>query len=245
MTTDTDLPLGEAAYRTIREAILTCRLMPGARITERGLAAEMNLGISPVRNAMTRLDHEGLIQTIPRKGYQVAPMTVRSVNELFQYWAMFGSAMAEVGLAKANDQQIAELIEVVQRLASVTSEPEDSHETALRVIDDAIAPFDVLAEFIDNQYFLAEYRRLYDELRRVWIMVVESELLVAGRRMDDYDECISAIRQRDISRFVAFLRNHIEQSHMRVASSLTRFPSLLDAEIVPVSGEASARGRKG
>lgn len=237
MTAAAESSLGEIAYLTIREAIITCQLAPGARITEKGLAAELNLSISPIRSAMTRLDHEGLIQTIPRKGYQVTPLTVRSVNELFEYWAMFGGAMADMGLAKADDEHVDELVAAVERLAAVTSEPGDSRETARRAIDDSIAPFEVLAAIIDNQYLLAEYQRLRGELRRVWIMVIESELLVAGRRIDDYGECIAAIRARDIDGFVSFLRRHIEQSHLRVARSLTRFPSLLDTEIVPVPRE--------
>lgn len=233
MTADAEGSLGEVAYLTIRDAIITCRLAPGARVTERGLATELNLSISPIRSAMTRLDHEGLIQTIPRKGYQVTPLTVRSVNELFGYWAMLGGAMAGVGLANADDHQLKRLITAVERLAAVTSEPGDSRETARRVIDDSVAPFEVLAEIIDNQYLRAALEQLRGELRRVWIMVIESELLVAGRRIDDYEACIAAIRARDIDGFVSFLRHHIEQSHRRVADSLTSFPSLLDTEIVP------------
>ncbi|WP_141660863.1 GntR family transcriptional regulator [Tsukamurella tyrosinosolvens] len=242
MTAGADISLGEAAYVTIRDAIITGRLAPGVRITERGLATDLNLSLTPVRSAMTRLDHEGLIQTIPRKGYQVTPLTVRSVNELFEYWGMFAGAMTAMGLERANEAQVDELVKAIERLAAVRAEPGDSHDTALRVIDDSIAPFDVLAAIVGNTYLTAEYQRLRGEIGRVWIMVIESELLVAGRRIDDYDAGIASIRKRDVDSFVAFLRGHIEQSHLRVLSSLTRFPSLLDAEIVPIEGGAARSG---
>lgn len=246
MTADNDGSLGEAAYHTIREAIISCRLAPGERVTERGLATGLGLSISPVRTAMTRLDHEGLIQTIPRKGYQVTPMTVRSVNEIFEYWALFGGMMAGAGLAKAGDRQIAELAEGTRRLATVEAEPDNSRETALRVVDEVIAPLDLLASTVDNQYMLAEYRRLRGELRRVWVMVIQSRLLDPDRRPDDFDDYISAIENRDVDRFVAVLRKYIEQAHLRVSSSLTRFPSVLDTEIVPIGEKGPNRdGRRG
>jgi acyl-coenzyme A synthetase/AMP-(fatty) acid ligase len=54
-------------------------LAPGARITEKVLAADMGLSVSPLRGALTRLDHEGLVRTLPRKGYQVAPAELESL----------------------------------------------------------------------------------------------------------------------------------------------------------------------
>lgn len=48
-----DLPLGEAAFRRLRSDIVACRLTPGQRLTERGLAAELGMGVSPVRDALT------------------------------------------------------------------------------------------------------------------------------------------------------------------------------------------------
>ena len=69
------ISLGEAAYRRLRGDIISCRLVPGQRITEKQLSADMGFGLAPVRDPLTRLDHEGLVRTLPGKGYQVAPTT--------------------------------------------------------------------------------------------------------------------------------------------------------------------------
>lgn len=62
--------LGEAAYRRIQGDIISCRLAPGQRVTEKQLAADLGLGISQVRDALTRLSHEGLVRTLSRKGFR-------------------------------------------------------------------------------------------------------------------------------------------------------------------------------
>ena len=102
-------PLSEAAYRTLRERVLTCKLSPGARLTERGTAAELGLGLSPVRHALTRLIQDGLVQVIPLKGYRVAPLTVRSVDDLFNVWLLLGPEIARLGVTQADPGQAAEL----------------------------------------------------------------------------------------------------------------------------------------
>ena len=54
------VPLAEAAYRRLRGEIIACRLQPGQRITERALAGAFGFGVAPIRDALTRLDHDGL-----------------------------------------------------------------------------------------------------------------------------------------------------------------------------------------
>ena len=95
MTHVTDAPaprvsLNETAYRRLREDIIACRLAPGQRLTEKQLAADLGFSIAPLRDALTRLDHEGLIRTVPRKGYQVTPLTPKSIDDLFTLWQIVG-----------------------------------------------------------------------------------------------------------------------------------------------------------
>ena len=84
----------DEAYVALRERIVDCLLAPGLRITERQLAADLGIGLTPVRQALTRLDSENLVRTLPRRGYQVTPLTLGSVNELFQVWRILGPAIA-------------------------------------------------------------------------------------------------------------------------------------------------------
>ena len=74
--------LADEAYAALRDRIVDCRLAPGLRVTEKQLAAELGVGHTPVRQALARLDNDGLVKTLPRRGYQITPLTIESVNEL-------------------------------------------------------------------------------------------------------------------------------------------------------------------
>src|SRR4051812_15077038 len=90
----TEEPSSDAAYRMLRKRILTCELCPGQWFTERRSAVELGLGLSPVRGALTRLVQDGLVQSVPAKGYRVTPLTLKSVKDLFTTWALLIPEMA-------------------------------------------------------------------------------------------------------------------------------------------------------
>jgi len=85
-----DVPLGLAdqslsvkIYEELRERIIEGALAAGERIRERELAAEFNVSRIPIREAMPRLEAEGFIKTLPRRGAVVTEMTLNDVEELF------------------------------------------------------------------------------------------------------------------------------------------------------------------
>lgn len=134
--------LGEAAYRRVREEIITCRLAPGSRLTERRLASDTGFGVSPIRAALTRLTQEGLIRTLPRKGYQVAPLTPKSIDDLFVVWEMVGPELIRLGLRQIGREQL-------EAAKAAFDELDGSNlgraETAMRDIDVVNAAFEILA----------------------------------------------------------------------------------------------------
>ena len=88
--------LAGEVYVTLREQIATCQLAPGQRVTERQLATDLGYGLTPVRQALARLSGERLVRTLPRRGYQITPLTIGSVNELFQVWRIIGPPIVEL-----------------------------------------------------------------------------------------------------------------------------------------------------
>ncbi|MGY4711518.1 GntR family transcriptional regulator [Mycolicibacterium sp. CBM1] len=228
------LSLGEAAHQRIRADIVSCRLPPGQRLTERGLAAELGLGISPVRDALTRLDHEGLVRTIPRKGYQVKPMTIKSVDAMFDFWSIIGPEIARRGVAAASDAQIntaQKLVEAIQQVNDHDSAHPDSTQEGVRLCD---ALFELLAVATDNEYFVDAHRRTASELARVWTIVIDSQLLDTGRTLGPFDEAGKSIARRDSEAVAGLISRYIVESHHRVIRTLARWPSVVTSEVRPL-----------
>lgn len=73
----------EEAYVELHRRIIECEMPPGARITEGRIVRDIGIGKTPVREALGRLVLEGLVRSIPRQGYEVTPITLGQVRELF------------------------------------------------------------------------------------------------------------------------------------------------------------------
>lgn len=77
----------DSAYQALRSRILSLDIAPGALMLETDLAAMLGMSRTPVREAAVRLTHEGLIAPVPRRGFQIAPITARDVREINQVLA--------------------------------------------------------------------------------------------------------------------------------------------------------------
>src|SRR5687768_13968406 len=75
--------LREKVYDQLRADMIACRLAPGTEIRESELALRFGVSKSPVRDALMRLEREGLVITLPRQGYRVAPVSVADVQDMF------------------------------------------------------------------------------------------------------------------------------------------------------------------
>jgi DNA-binding GntR family transcriptional regulator len=227
-TTDNrPLSLADEAYGALRDRIVDCRLSPGLRVTERKLAAELSLGLSPVRQALARLDSEGLVRTLPRRGYQITPLTIESVNELFQLWRILGPSIVELaGRNMSAEKQTQVTVDyrakltAAQRAGDVSTLLGAAEELWMR-----------LAEATGNRRLIAMYVRLVDELRRVFRLVFQDPASAGALADLAGDE--NWVPMEDPAKDRAYTEQYIDAAHRSVLAILTSWPSVVQAEVVP------------
>ncbi len=76
--------IANQAYDLLYHKIVACRYMPGEPLNEKFLLEETGMGRTPVREALLRLQKEGLIEIFPRKGMRVSPFTKKNISDLYQ-----------------------------------------------------------------------------------------------------------------------------------------------------------------
>src|SRR5215212_10425841 len=101
--------LRETVYEQLRADMISCKLAPGAEIREAELAARFDMSKSPVRDALMRLEREGLVITLPRQGYRVAPVSPGDVLDMFHLRAALERACIERIVLRASDEQLKSL----------------------------------------------------------------------------------------------------------------------------------------
>ncbi len=101
--------LANQAYSAIRKDILTCVIDPGTRIAQAQMVERYNFGITPVREALKRLEQEGYVQSIPRFGYLITPITIKDVEDLYDLRTILEKSSVRTAIQRASDEQIAQL----------------------------------------------------------------------------------------------------------------------------------------
>src|SRR5699024_9439135 len=114
------LPLRDVVFNTLRRAILKGELKPGERLMEIALAERLGVSRTPVREAMRKLELEGLVVMIPRRGAQVANITEKDLNDVLDVRIALKNLSIQKACACMRQEQLEELKEAARKFESMT-----------------------------------------------------------------------------------------------------------------------------
>lgn len=106
---DEFLPLRDVVFNTLRQAILTGELKPGERLMEIHLADRLGVSRTPIREAIRKLELEGLVTMIPRRGAEVAQITEKSMNDVLEVRRALDALCAELACDRITDEELEQL----------------------------------------------------------------------------------------------------------------------------------------
>lgn len=105
--------LAEHAYSAIRRSIAEGELAPGAQVTERQLAADLGVSPTPVREALRKLEHEGLVERSDSRRLRIAAQPEETLEELMEIEVLLRAAEARLAARKIGDEGLARLRELL------------------------------------------------------------------------------------------------------------------------------------
>ncbi len=115
------------AYRAIREGIIAGVYPQGSHLTARQLAEANGLSRTPVREAMRRLDAEGLISLIANRGAFVARWTRTEIEQIYELRVLLEAFAAQVSAERATAEQIDTLRDLAEQMTQAAKSPEIDH----------------------------------------------------------------------------------------------------------------------
>ena len=119
---DEYLPLREVVFNTLRQAILKGELKPGERLMEIALAEKLGVSRTPIREAMRKLELEGLVVMVPRRGAQVANITEKDLNDVLEVRITLENMAIEKACANIPDANIRKLQQAAVVFQASTTE---------------------------------------------------------------------------------------------------------------------------
>ena len=208
-------PRGQATdiYRALRDRICLLRYSPGMLLGEQELAEEFTVSRTPVRQALQRLEYDGLTETRNGVGTQVTGVDPYAFHDIYAFRLRLSEMMGEF----PDDAEVPDALTAVLAL--------QGRLAALRDIQDMEAFWQLNHELhhatnrlIANQALRETHERYYFQASRIWYSVIEAffaEQLADLTR--EFEEIAGALRAGDIRAVGYIQRNHIAFSLRRVA----------------------------
>ena len=107
--TDEYLPLRDVVFNTLRQAILTGEMKPGERLMEIHLANKLGVSRTPIREAIRKLELEGLVVMIPRRGAEVAQITWKNLKDVLEVRRALDVLAVELACDRMRQEELTEL----------------------------------------------------------------------------------------------------------------------------------------
>ena len=197
--------LRDRAYAALKQAIVDADIYshPGeVRIDERQLALSLGVSRTPIREAMTLLEQEGLLRTVPRKGIFIVRKTKRQIVEMIEMWAAIESMAARLATLNASDDEIAGLRKMFDDFRN-SAPAEHINEYS----DANIAFHQAIIRLSGSNLMGKTIEDLFIHVRAIRRMTI-SQRDRAARSIKDHMKIIEALERRDTELAERLVRQH-------------------------------------
>ncbi len=209
--------VSEAAYRRLREAILNGQISMGSRINELELAGAWNVSRTPIRDALRRLEAEGLVQAVPGRGVVVPGLSPADVDELYELREVLEGRAARRAAERSTAEFHARLNTLIKAFGSALKQGDFDQMVAI----DADLHADIAAMSGNGRL-----ERAIETIRAQVQQVRFRSIRMNGRAAKSFREMAkltAAMRARNGVRAEASMREHITSLRTDLGETLEVF----------------------
>ncbi len=199
-------PLREVVFESIRGAIISGALKPGERLMEVQMAERLGVSRTPIREAIRKLELEGLVIMLPRKGAYVADLSLKDITDVLEIRAALEGLAAGLASLRISEEEIEELETVAVRFHKAIEK--DNIEA---MIENDIKFHDIIFKAARNEKLIQLSSNLREQVQRFREMYI-SKANKAKELADEHYELADAISKRDIDLSERLARKHIENA---------------------------------
>ena len=193
------------AYRAIKDMIVSLELPPAALLDERGLAERLSVGLTPVRQALRRLEWESLVVILPRRGTLVADLNDSDLGRIYELRSVLEPQAAELAAERGTAEQRAALAAVIAAMHAELARPTPDRRVLIALDRDLHRQIWAMA---GNEMLEQTLEWLFSHVLRRWnVSIDRNESL--GSVMQMHDEIADAIVAGDAQQARAAMARHV------------------------------------
>lgn len=203
-------PLRDVVFESIRGAILSGTIKPGERLMEVQMAEKLGVSRTPIREAIRKLELEGLVIMVPRKGVYVADLSVKDITDVLEIRAALEGLAASLAASRVKKEDV------------------DSIEKAVREFDEAIKGEDFelivekdmqfhasIFEATNNEKLIALTNNLREQIQRFRVMMLKNSSKL-NDMSSEHREIADAICNKNMEKAQELASSHIVQAEYHI-----------------------------
>ena len=186
-------------YCILKERLVNCIYPPGTLLNEAQLAADLGASRTPVREAISRLEMEGFVKIMPKKGIYVIDISLNDVLQIFQTRIEIEPIAVRLAAPHLPRE---ELLAFCGKFKGEAPDIQNGFR-----LDTAMHLF--IIEHCGNRYIIDMMHRIFDENTRVIISSKQNQVQIHDARLEHLDT-LNSLLDKDTERAIALMQSHIE-----------------------------------
>lgn len=214
VTMDEYLPLRDVVFNTLRRAILRGELKPGERLMEIQLANKLGVSRTPIREAIRKLELEGLVLMIPRRGAEVAEITEKNLRDVLEVRCALEELAVQLACERMDEEGIEKLKEAAEKFREVLGS-----DDITQIAQADVLFHDVIYTATDNNRLIQLLNNLREQMYRYRIEYLKKKECYP-QLLEEHQSVIEAIAAGDKQKATEITGRHINNQVDTVAGTL-------------------------
>ena len=208
------LPLRDVVFNTLRQAILRGEMEPGERLMEIQLAQKLGVSRTPIREAIRKLELEGLVIMIPRKGAEVAHITEKDMKDVLEVRSTLEELVVELAIKNVTDEKIEEL-----KCANKVFESAIVSKDAVNIVEAEVKVHDILYSMTNNARMIQIINNLREQMYRYRLEYVK-DARTHSIIISEHNDIIKQIRDKNVPVAKTVIHQHISNQEKGISRLL-------------------------
>lgn len=208
------LPLRDVVFNTLRQAILRGEMEPGERLMEIQLSQKLGVSRTPIREAIRKLELEGLVIMIPRKGAEVAHITEKDMRDVLEV----RSTLEELAVTLACKNVTPDKIEAL-KAANKVFESAIISKDVVNIVDADVSFHDIIYAMTDNQRLIQIINNLREQMYRYRLEYVK-DARTHSILISEHNDIIKKLQDKNIEDAKTVVRQHINNQEKGIVRLL-------------------------
>ena len=210
------LPLRDVVFNTLRKAILRGELKPGERLMEIQLANKLGVSRTPIREAIRKLELEGLVLMIPRKGAEVAQITEKNMQDVLEVRKALEELSVQLACERITPEQVEEMKMAAEDFRKVLKSGD-----VTKIAEADVKFHDIIFAATNNQRLITLLNNLREQMYRFHVEYLKQKECYP-QLLEEHDKLIALISGGEVEEACELMGCHIDNQASTVSDVIRR-----------------------